>query len=454
MARDHLFISYAGEDWPFVEWLALRLTAEGYKVWCDRLKLLGGESYPRDIDDAIKHRTYRVVAVLSRNSVKKANPIKERTLALNLAKERSENFLIPINLDGLSSSDLDWMVSDLTYIPFHLSWAEGLAQLLTLLEECKAPRDLADGRSVAASWFEARELVIPTEERLWANVTEIKQLPNDIFRYEAETLLTDEHDPGLLKLWPHFSEGSVFWSFDYPPEELTEKLRLKLRGKIQEWQSARNVDIGVRQVAVRLFNESLKSHCLSRGLKLTPDGSHCYFPDGLLPQNRLTFQNYDGRQTWVRTVGLRNFRTLAARESCRYHLAPYIRTWLGHEIGNLVQIRVRLFLTTVQGAPLEEKRALRRRKRICRAWWNHEWLSRTLAVLQFLAGWGSSIQIGKREPQRMIISKRPLALRTGYGVAEALLEPRSELEETDETVLELDDEKEAEGEAEGNGNGR
>jgi hypothetical protein len=42
--RDHLFISYAGEDWPFAEWLALRLTAECYKVRCDRIKLLGGES--------------------------------------------------------------------------------------------------------------------------------------------------------------------------------------------------------------------------------------------------------------------------------------------------------------------------------------------------------------------------------------------------------------------------
>src|ERR1700752_2466117 len=83
--RDHLFISYAGEDWPFVEWLALRLKAEGYKGWCDRFKLLGGESYPKDIDEAIKNRTIRLLAVLSRYSVQKPNPLKERTLALNLA---------------------------------------------------------------------------------------------------------------------------------------------------------------------------------------------------------------------------------------------------------------------------------------------------------------------------------------------------------------------------------
>ncbi len=182
--RDHLFISYATEDWAFVEWLTLRLTAEGYKVWCDRMKLLGGESYPKDIDEAIRTRTFRFIAVLSTHSLKKTNPVKERTRALNLSRERNENFVIPINLDGLSPSDLDWMVSDLTFIPFHLSWAEGLAQLLKNLEKSKAPREFANGRSAATSWFKPRGLVIQKEERLWANVAQIVELPTAIFRYE------------------------------------------------------------------------------------------------------------------------------------------------------------------------------------------------------------------------------------------------------------------------------
>jgi hypothetical protein len=73
----------------------VRLAAEGYKVWTDRIKLLGGESYPKDINTAIKSRTSRFLAVLSRSSVEKPNPVKERTLALNLARERKENFLVP-----------------------------------------------------------------------------------------------------------------------------------------------------------------------------------------------------------------------------------------------------------------------------------------------------------------------------------------------------------------------
>jgi hypothetical protein len=450
-AHDHLFMSYAGEDWPFAEWLALRLTAEGYKVWCDRLKLLGGESYPKDIDEAIKNRTFRLLGVLSRHSVQKPNPLKERTLALNLARERNENFLIPLNLDGLSPTDLGWMVSDLTFISFHLSWAEGLAQLLKLLGASNAPRDFANGRSAAAGWFEAKGLVIPKEERLWANVAEIVELPADIYRYEMEANISDEQRLELLKVWPHFVERrEIFWSFVYPPGDVRERYRLTERGRITDWKSARSKDISVRQVAVRLFNDSLKSICLARGLKLTPDGSLCYFPDALLPNNWLSFQSYDSKRTRLRTVGVRTFRKLMGKESCRYHLAPYTRVWLDHEIGNLVQMRVRLFLTTLENVPLDEKAALRRRKSICRAWWNYEWLSRGLAILQFLAGEAPTIQIGQTDSQKMTISKKPLPVGIGWGLDEAQLEPtRPESEEADETILELGegDEEEKEGHA-------
>jgi hypothetical protein len=102
--RDHLFISYATEDASFSEWLTLKLTAEGYKVWCDQIKLLGGESYPRDIDKAIKEQTFRLLALVSKHSISIPNPLKERNLALNIARQRQEDFLIPLNVDGLSST--------------------------------------------------------------------------------------------------------------------------------------------------------------------------------------------------------------------------------------------------------------------------------------------------------------------------------------------------------------
>jgi len=276
------------------------------------------------------------------------------------------------------------MVSDLTFISFHLSWAEGLAQLLKQLEESNAPKGFANGRSAAASWFESKGLVSAKEERLWSNVSEITELPTDIYRYEMEEIISDEERLKLLGVWPHFAEREICWSFVYPSEELIERYRLKERGRLQT---------GNRHGVLILASDKLPfaystNPCgliVWQGTQGYIDGGLCYFPEGLLPSNRLTFLSYDNETTWVRTVGVRNFKTVMGKEPCRYHLAPYVRIWLDHEFGSLLQVRVRLFLTTLEGVPIEKKAALRRRKRICRAWWNYEWLSRTLAILHFLA---------------------------------------------------------------------
>jgi hypothetical protein len=60
--------------------------------------LLGGESYPRDTTKAIRNQTFRVIAFLSRNSIAELDPVEERTLAFNMAKERNIDFLIPLSL--------------------------------------------------------------------------------------------------------------------------------------------------------------------------------------------------------------------------------------------------------------------------------------------------------------------------------------------------------------------
>ena len=164
-ARDHLFISYASEDWALAEWLTLRLTADGYRVWCNRFQLLGGEPYPRDAEDAIRNRTFRVIGLLSRASMSKPNLTNEHRFALNIARGRHIEFLIPLNVDGLSPADLDWMISGLPFIPFHESWAAGLSQLRDRLILIEAPRPLENGEQIAA---DARESL--KSRRSWHTV--------------------------------------------------------------------------------------------------------------------------------------------------------------------------------------------------------------------------------------------------------------------------------------------
>jgi hypothetical protein len=55
MERCIVFLSHATpDDNDFVVWLGARLSAAGYEVWSDVTRLLGGEFFWRNIDDAIR----------------------------------------------------------------------------------------------------------------------------------------------------------------------------------------------------------------------------------------------------------------------------------------------------------------------------------------------------------------------------------------------------------------
>src|SRR5690606_32658945 len=79
--RDMLFVGHANpEDNEIARWLALRLATEGYPVWCDLTKLLGGEAFWSDIESAIRERTSKYLLVLSRTSNAKPGVLNELSL--------------------------------------------------------------------------------------------------------------------------------------------------------------------------------------------------------------------------------------------------------------------------------------------------------------------------------------------------------------------------------------
>ena len=118
-------------------------------------------------------------------------------------------------------------------------------------------------------------------------------------------------------------------------------------------------------------------HALRKGLATTSDGKHLYFPPGLVTGDRLRYVTYDGRQTFVNAVGERTFRVGPLgknREKTRYHLSPTFRPSLWKYQQPVVQVQMRLYLTDVNGSPLDSRKANRRRKAIGKNWWNAEWL--------------------------------------------------------------------------------
>lgn len=300
--KEHLFISYASEDWIFADWLALKLASEGYKIWYDRIKLLGGESYPRDITVAIKNQTFRVLALLSRNSIEKPNPIKERTLALNIAKERGINFLIPINVDGLKATELDFMTSDLTFIPFDKSWFEGICALLKKLQQINAPKNQARGQQVISEWLSTEEQPKKKTEAIWSNLLPITEMPKILRKYRVIPEIDIE---SRFPNWPFYPENEkTIWAFS-PPQGASLDWLKEVHQVALEHLSYYSGNT-ITNILTALIHRSIELFVISKGLKLKDDS--LYFPNNVVAKNRLNFVRYDGKKCYVKAVGERRFR--------------------------------------------------------------------------------------------------------------------------------------------------
>lgn len=429
---DHLFISYATEDGELAEWLTLRLTAEGYRVWCDRVKLLGGESYPRDIDRAIKTQTLRMLALISRNSLNKENPLKERTLGYNIGRQRKVDFVIPLSVDKMRPDELGWMDSDLTYIPFYDNWAQGLSQLVKKLRSIPAPNPLPNGARLVSSWAAQQSSLAPNQERLWTNLFEIKSLPDFIYRIVTpnDFKITD---PGWIF---HEQSEHILWSFEVP--------ELKLEYLAVKWNDNRRIPYGIPPIdmATILIKEHMHRLCLQKRAQETLDGE-IYLSNLTAPDGWLRFMDYKGKQSKVLATSQRTVRASGGtRHPYRYHLSPVFRPLLRKYGIPVLELQVRLYLTDMQGKPLQPGITNRRRKRIARSWWNYQWISRIFAIAQWAFDGQSTYNLADGRNYEINVSGSPLAVIAPVGIDERLLKLPETIEEESEVLEDEPDDTE------------
>jgi TIR domain len=412
--RDHLFINYASEDAELARWMTLKLTAQGYRVWCDQFKLLGGESYPKDIDRAIRERTFRMISLLSYASVNKPNPLKERTLGVNISSERGIDFIIPARVDDIRPSELNWHVVDLAFVDFAQSWATGYRKLMKKLESIDTPRPLADGHQAVVDWYSQGTPVVAKQERLWSNLLEFRELPPTIYRVRT----VGTQSPDWPEDWPRLVEGLSTWVLEVPPfgSDVAAVFPVDWNGEPPEPQ------IKMRPMVVSLLRQYVRRHARKRGLFLLDDGS-LYFGKGILPKDKLTYRNYAGQQTYVQVSGERTFRLgNDRREVVRYHLMfraqPNLRAIVGSPV---LRLALGLYLTEPSGAPLNAKRAHSRRRRMCKSWYNQEWMHRVFAVSSFLADGEPAVNLALGPSTRIVLAGTPLDLTAPVGIDETQL---------------------------------
>ncbi len=380
--QDHLFISYAWENCALADWLVRQLTLHGYRVWCDRFQMLGGESFPQTIDQAIKTRTFRMIALLSRHSLDKPNPRKERTLALNLGRQWAVDFMIPLNLDGLKPSELPWDYSDLTYIPFE-DWAAGLEQLLRVLAKAGTPKPLteAQGRQFAVESYLPQHVIINRQELLFTNCFEFERIPDRLYMMEwtaAEPWSDHRTDSAV---WPYYlTSNNRIVSFSAMPPSVPSDHYVIVRDV--SWRDTDMLEgIRSRDIVSNLLRQAFERTLEHRGLKRDFRNGLPFFPRGLLRKNKIVFTSARRRKTWVAVVGQKTLRG----QPYRYHLVPdfQIRQDMGADF--IAQLKIRVRITDMHGKLLKPLARAARRKHLAASWFNHHWLSRVLAISSYLA---------------------------------------------------------------------
>lgn len=412
--RDHLFISYASEDFVLAEWLALRLTSERYCVWCDRFQLLGGESYPKDIDKALKEQTFRVLALLSHKSISKDNPLKERTMALNIGRERGiEDFLIPLNVDRLSPIELDWMMGDITYIPFYKSWAEGFYRLLKKLNSINAPQVADNGREIVSHVYLNHMTLKNEAEVIYSNCMKVKQIPDKLLLLRFINELSSNEQEVLRDRWAFYRIDDLH-TYAFTPPPAPEIFQYDEIERI-DWKNNETVSgIFSENIVKNLLKNSLYVKCLQKGLRRSEIG-RIYFPFGLFRNDNLTFKDYTGRKNHFQVAGERHYPY-----EYRYNLSPSFQI---KKINDdfIVQIFINFYITELSGSPIDSNKATTRQKALRRSLYNNDFLIRCLGVCDCLSNGNMEIVIGE-DYGRIVLDSRLITFQSPISIDESKAE--------------------------------
>ena len=377
--RKLLFISYASENVIFAKWLARKLAFYGYGVWIDEIKILGGECWVEEVDVAIKERSFRVLGLLSKASMDKPNPRKERTLALSLSKDRGiKDFLITLKLDGTKP---DWTLSDISWIPFLESWAEGLRKLLKKLASIDAPRIHKDNPAIASEALDrGQKLVSDQAEDLITNWMHFINLPETLRVYDSRGLNKDD-----LKAWPNFSfcQGEVA-SLSPPPSNLVDLVRKTTEAF--HWPSFQKIrNVTTHNIIVQILNKTVWNWLQNAGCVFNEEAKLYYIPNPFREKSIHRFLDADGSRRFIHTSGKVTIKKPSAPPETVIH-HPGIRykarkTDAGHYV---LEIIPAVALFDKEHRTITGRRVGPRRKKVTRSWYNPHWRKRLLAFSQLL----------------------------------------------------------------------
>lgn len=418
--RDMIFVSHADEDNDLTRWLALQLAKEGYGVWCDLTKLLGGENWPQKINQALQTRTQKFIFVLSKHSNRKDNPLGELTTAFNVMKrEKIENFIVPLKIGDLGFDQMDFRLVNIQSIIFNENnWIEGLSQLLRLLERDNARKHNSFNPDTVNLWWKnyksTSNAVNNNPEELFSNRYPIVSYPKFVYAHHiTKNLIIKRFIP-----YPVIPFKQYLLSFA-EAETLREHLEsLEIRNTektdintLMDGSSNLVEDNKIGQhIIVRLFNQALWKGFRVKGLlsyRLSNNKTCFYFHNNLLPDGRIIYGGQEGLSSQVKLWG----KTLS--ENWHWAIRGWFESTPTWHYNMQYHILVSKNIGDIHPAP----------KRVYFRWNNSTWKDKLRASMLHLAGVDEKIVLPVGSDQVICIDRNPILFTSLI----SLIEPKSEI---------------------------
>lgn len=424
-AREALFISHASpEDNAFALWLGAKLTALGYEVFADVLRLRGGDDWERILENAIRAKAAKVLLVATPHGVQKQGVRNEITIATQTAKKIGDSeFIVPLRL---APFDAPLQIAHAQYIDFSKGWAQGLSELLALLTELKIPRagDAANAGLWRGVQLKDARAVASTPERLVSNWLAVESLPAHIRFYDFKGGIAIGNAQKAIQESPvpvaAFNRG--FLSFA-PLHQLQDYFGPNLPLEcVAECSTDDFLDTGwpdlhlaardARAKFTDLARQSLDGFFQAQGLKSfeIASGRLAWWPTAAKATlKRLSF-------AW--TGGPSGSRQIVGRSNKRgFHWHYGVSCWARTAPVRHVRVAGRVVFTSDGHEPLgDAKRLHRLRRSFCKSWRNDKWRDLLLTFWFWLAEGAAFVDVAMGEGAAMRLALPPMIFDAAFGI--------------------------------------
>jgi len=440
-ARDALFISHATpEDNAFTLWLGAKLTALGYTVFADVLRLRGGDDWERVLEDAIRSKAAKILLVATPHGVQKQGVRNEITIASQTAKKIGDvSFIVPLRL---APFEPQLQIAHAQYLDFSKSWAAGLSDLLALLVESNVPR--AGSSSHAEMWrgvqLNDARTVGTTPERLMSNWLAIDAVPSHTRFYDfkagislgnAQKAIKDSPIPlvafnrGFLSFAP-LHELQDYFGPDLPLEAVSEcPTDLFLE---DGWRDLNLAVKDSRPKFTNLTRQSMDAFFLAKGLRSfeLASGHLAWWPTaGQATTKRLGFKWHEGPSGSRQIVG--------RSEKRGFHWHYGVSCWARTVPVRHIRIAGRVIFTTDGSEPIgDAKRLHRTRRSFCKSWRNDKWRDLLLTYWFWLTEGADFVDIGMGDGVTMRLRLPPMGFDAAFGI-DVIDDQESDAEQQDES---------------------